>query len=317
VYRKASGIEDMERADQDFVAVLVDRLTSLPMPVHGLAFAFDQVYNENGKAQPDISEFYVPNRYVSAIAAQHDNLTPVASVHPYRADAVEALHAAAEGGAVAVKWLPNAQRMDPASPLCDAAYRTLELLKLPLITHAGHERAVEAADAQELGDPLRLRRALDAGVTVIVAHCASLGEFPDTDDPKRTMRPSFDLFLRLMDTPEYDGRLWGEISALTLVSRVGDVLPRLLARKDLHHRLIHGSDYPIPAINPLINTWQILAKDLIDPEHRAPLSQLWDHNPLLFEFVLKRCLRLEHDPTARFPVAVFQPKAGLFPRLSL
>ena len=56
VYRNASGIDDMETADQDFVAVLVDRLTSLPMPVHGLAFAFDQVYNESGKAQPDISE---------------------------------------------------------------------------------------------------------------------------------------------------------------------------------------------------------------------------------------------------------------------
>jgi mannonate dehydratase len=315
VYQAAAGVKDLSKADSSYVEVLTQRLDAMPVPVRALIFAFDQVYDDKGRAQPEISEFHTPDSHVLALARDRPQLVPVASVHPYRLDAVEALHSAAAQGAVAVKWLPNAQRMDPASALCDRAYRALQELGLPLITHAGHEQAVEAEAAQALGCPLRLRRALDAGVKVIVAHCASLGVYPDSDDPMRTVRPSLDLFLRLMDTKEYEGRIWGDISALTVFTRIDDALPRVLRRTDLHHRLIHGSDYPIPAIDPLINTWQILAADLIDSEDRAPLSELWDRNPFLFDLVLKRRLRAAEDPTIRFPPSVFQPPAGLFPRL--
>ena len=41
------------------------------------------------------------------------SLSWAASVHPYRTDAVEALDAAVAGGALAVKWLPNAMGIDP------------------------------------------------------------------------------------------------------------------------------------------------------------------------------------------------------------
>lgn len=67
----------------------------------------------------------------------------------------------------AVKWLPAAMGMDPASPRCDRFYAALARCELPLITHAGLERAVLGADQQDLGDPLKLRRALDAGVRVL------------------------------------------------------------------------------------------------------------------------------------------------------
>jgi len=71
-------------------------------------------------------------------------------------------------------------------------------LGLVLLSHAGEEQAVEAEEHQELGNPLRLRRALDRGVRVIVAHCASLGEGKDLDDPEGASADSFDLFLRLL-----------------------------------------------------------------------------------------------------------------------
>jgi predicted TIM-barrel fold metal-dependent hydrolase len=317
VYRKAAGIEDIDHADQEFVAVLADRVAAMPMPVKALIFAFDKIYDEAGQPQDGITEFYTPNSHVCQVAQDYPHLVPVASIHPYRADAIEALHAAVEAGAVAIKWLPNAQRMDPSSPLCDAFYQAMVDLNLPLITHAGYERAVEADDAQALGDPQRLLRPLDAGMRIIVAHCASQGSYPDLSHPQHQERSSFELFLRMMDMPEYAQSLWGEISATTLVDRVGRLLPELLRRQDLHPRLINGSDYPIPAIDPLISTWQIVASDLIDSEHRRPLSELWDENPLIFDFVLKRCLRLEHDPQARFPASVFQPPSSLFPRVQL
>lgn len=74
-------------------------------------------------------------------------------LHPYRPDALEALQAAIAGGARAVKWLPAAMGMDPASPRCDAFYRVLAETRLPLIVHCGEEKAVKGGDTQHLGNP--------------------------------------------------------------------------------------------------------------------------------------------------------------------
>ena len=72
--------------------------------------------------------------------------------------------------------------IDPASPRCDAVLSMhCEDLGLPLIAHAGLERAVLGREEHDFGNPLRLRRALDAGVRVVVAHCASMGEDRDLD----------------------------------------------------------------------------------------------------------------------------------------
>ena len=71
-----------------------------------------------------------------------------------------ALEQAKAEGARAVKWLPSAMGIDPASPLCDDFYRTLARLDLPLISHAGTENAVHGVGRSELGNPLKLRRPL-------------------------------------------------------------------------------------------------------------------------------------------------------------
>ena len=57
-----------------------------------------------------------------------------------------------------------------------------------------------------------------------------------------------------MEEPRYQEQLYGEISAMTQVNRLTDPLVVLLGRTDLHHRLISGSDYPLPATNVVIQT---------------------------------------------------------------
>ena len=116
--------------------------------------------------------------------------------------------------------MPPAQGIDPGCPRCDQFYEQLVKLKLPLLTHAGAELAVEGDEYQAFGNPLRLRRPLEHGVKVVVAHCASLGESADLDQGRNgALRQNFDLFSRLMDEEGYQGRLFGEISAITQVNR--------------------------------------------------------------------------------------------------
>ncbi|MBL8958170.1 MAG: amidohydrolase family protein [Myxococcaceae bacterium] len=315
VYEQAAGITDLEQCDVQYVDQLAGYLARQTPHGRALIFAFDELHDDAGRPQPDESEFHTPNAYVQALAKRHpDYFVPCASVHPYRADAVEALEQAVEGGCVAVKWLPNAMNIDPASPRCDAFYDAMARLKVPLISHAGEEKAVHAEERQRLGNPLKLRRPLERGVTVVVAHCASLGQNPDLDQGAGgPFTDNFDLFARLMTEPQWQGRLWGEVSALTIVNRVGRPLRDVLSSEALRARMVNGSDYPLPAINVLMQTRKVEAEGFITPEQRELLNEIDQHDPLLFDFVMKRCLAWKG---AKLPDATFMVRPEVFPRLT-
>jgi mannonate dehydratase len=183
--------------------------------------------------------------------------------------------------------------IDPASPRCERFYAALARLRLPLVTHAGLSRAILGTDIQDFGNPLRLRRALDAGVRVVVAHCASMGQDRDLD--RGELGPaveSFALFARLMDEPRAAQLLYGDLSAMTQVNRAAGALARVLERADWHARLLNGSDYPLPGVMPLYSLDFIVALGLLAPAAAPVLTEIRHYNPLLFDFVLKRSLRL-------------------------
>lgn len=314
IYLQASGVDDLTRADQQYIERLSGLLRSQTPHGRLLLFAFDHVYDEQGKLQVPASEFFTPNEYVVSLAkAAPDLFVPCASVHPYRPDALEVLEKAVEGGAVAVKWLPNAMSIDPSSPKCDAFYDAMVRLQVPLITHAGEEKAVHAEDAQRLGNPLHLRRPLERGLKVIVAHCASLGTNPDLDAAAGApWVDNFELFLRLLNEPRWDGLLYGELSAITQVNRVGKPLRHVLEHPELHRRMINGSDYPLPAINALMQTSAIAREGFLTEDERRVLNEIDQHNPLLFDFVTKRTV---HVGEQRLSDDVFMLRPELFPRL--
>jgi mannonate dehydratase len=96
----------------------------------------------------------------------------------------------------------------------------------------------------------------------------------------------------MMDTPKYENLLFGEISAITLFNHAWTIKP-LLQRTDLHHRLINGSDYPLPGILPLISLKQLVSQQLLTLEESDFLESVRLYNPLLFDFALKRLMRFE------------------------
>jgi len=217
-------------------------------------------------------------------------------------------------GARAVKWLPPAMGIDPASPRCDAFYEALMKHNIPLLTHAGEEKAVAAGEGTEFGNPLALRRPLDKGVKVIVAHCGSLGESTDLDKgPDAEKLPSFQLFSRLMDESRYQHNLFADISALTQVNRVDSALATVIQRQDWHQRLINGSDYPLPGVVPIISTEKLVKGGFITADQASVFSEIRGYNPLLFDLVVKRHLR--YQGKALHPVVfesrrLFQPPAA-------
>jgi len=279
--------------DRTYVERMHNLLDGMRVGVKLLLVAFDRAYGEDGKALTERTTFYVPDAYARDTARAHPQYFEwAASIHPYRADCVEALEAARRDGARAVKWLPAAMGMDPASPRCDRFYAALARLKLPLISHAGLERAVVGTDTQDFGNPLRLRRALDAGVRVVVAHCASMGQDRDLDrGANGPLTDSFELFARMLGEARYEARLFGDISAMTQLNRAGPALVQVVERSEWHARLLNGSDYPLPGVMPIFSVDYLVSLGLLQAAAAPVLKEIRAHNPLLFDFVTKRSLR--------------------------
>jgi len=290
-FLNAACVDESQHVDEDYVRRLLSYQSGLEPGTRLMLLAFDYAFGEDGRPLESDSGFHVPNTYARDVARRHpDKLEWTASIHPYREDAVSALEDAVRNGARAVKWLPPSMNIDPASPRCDAFYEALARLDVPLLSHGGLERAVHVPGAQALGNPLRLRRALEHGVRVIVAHCASLGEGKDLDAGTGS-RPNFELFARMMDEPRYENLLFGDISAMTQLNRIGPALDTVLERTDWHTRLLNGSDYPLPGVFPLFSMTTMADRGYIDARQAESIRALRAYNPLLFDFVLKRSLR--------------------------
>lgn len=306
-YSNAACVGPTGRQDANFVSRLRALLDTMPVGAKAMLYAFDRAHGAGGDADDAHTAFFVPNDYARRLARENpERFEWVASIHPYRRDCVEVLEAAAADGARAVKWLPPAMGIDPASPDCDRFYRAAARLGVPIITHGGEENAVHGANRPAFGNPLRLRRALDAGVRVVVAHCATLGR--DSDDRGRETR-SFDLFTKLM--LEWPDRVFGDISAIVLRNRDPAVIKTLLTETAWHSRLLHGSDYPLTGVLPLISVRGLADAGLLDEAAVEPLQALQDYHPFRFDFVLKRHLSWQGQ---RFAAGIFATRRFFEPK---
>jgi len=128
--------------------------------------------------------------------------------------------------------------------------------------------------------------------SAIAAHCASLGP------------GNFEAFTQLMAQRQYEGLLFGDISAITQVNRA-EVVPTILAKREWHPRLLNGTDYPLPGIMPLFSVNGFVKAGLLEESKAVVIRKLRDVNPLLFDFVLKRNLRYDG---AAFPASVFETR---------
>jgi len=98
-----------------------------------------------------------------------------------------------------------------------------------------------------------------------------------------------------MQEPGYAGLLFGDLSAITQVNRVGTILESVIQREEWQPRLLNGSDYPLPGVLPLFSLKQMVRRGFITRADADVLSAIRLYNPLLFDFALKRTLRINQS----------------------
>lgn len=310
VYLSAAGVQMNDSLEVDYVQRLIDLIEAFPIRGKFYLYALDWHCCSEGRIAPDQTPLRVANEQMMNVVAQRPDLfVPVISIHPYRDDAVEQLERFADQGVRHVKWLPNAMGIDPSSEQCARFYEAIRQHEMVLLTHTGRESAIEATD-QNLGNPLLLRKPLEMGVNVVALHSASDGIDIDHDDPSGQRVASFDLFMRLMDEPRYEGLLFGEASTMTFTRHLDRPLRTLLKRQDLHDRWVNGSDYPMCAVNAAISTSRLARLGFITREQARQLDEIYNYNPLLFDFVVKRTVR-HPDSGDRLTADVFHVPTAL------
>jgi hypothetical protein len=73
---------------------------------------------------------------------------------------------------------------------------------------------------------------------------------------------------------------------------------------------VNESDYPLPAINVLIRTGAMVKQGYLTPDERACLNELYHYNPLLFDLVLKRTIKIP-GTERRLPASIFMMNSSL------
>jgi predicted TIM-barrel fold metal-dependent hydrolase len=226
-------MDDPETANRRYVENLERELEASTRVGRAVLLAMDGAYDSAGALDESRTDFLISNDHLFAVASGSERFVPGVSVNPARRDALDELERCAEKGAVLVKVLPNAQVFDPADGRFLPFYSALARLRLPLLSHVGYEFSLIGQD-QSVGDPARLRAALDEGVTVIAAHGCSSGLF--------VREPHFQTML---DLARRYTNFYVDTSALTIPNRVG-ALFRLRRHPEIFDRLIFGTDYPLP-----------------------------------------------------------------------
>ena len=255
-----------------------------------IVLAMDGVIDEKGRLDRSATQFYVPNQFVLQETAKYPELFFGASINPKRTNAVELLTWAHANGAKLVKWLPSIQLFDPNDRSLLPFYHKMAELDLPLLSHAGRERSFTYS-REEFSDPQKLQLALDAGVTVIVAHIASTGQHEgerDTDRLKAMMK-------------RYP-RLYSEISSLTQANKLG-YLKEALRDEVFQGRLFYGSDYPL--INTLLVSPWYFQRNLKLSQMKT-ISEI--ENPWDRDVALKRALGVPSEVFERARLLLMSPE---------
>jgi len=247
-------------SEQDFDAnierILLDHITTARHIDRVVLLAFDQYHTDEGEPvgsrrhlRQHGSDLYVSNTYASQLWRRHPGrILFGASIHPYRRQgrktAVDMLDEVAEAGAVLVKWLPLSQNIDAEDPRTVDFLRRAAEIGIPILIHCGSEAALGNLHPR-FKDPtpwlrsLRRLRAENREPTVIIAHVASPPLWPFTS--ARTLYT----LIEALKGEFADAPLYTDLAGMAMFNKAVWLM-KLSKMPEIHHKLVYGSDFPIP-----------------------------------------------------------------------
>jgi hypothetical protein len=258
VARRSLGLPPIDAKVDRWLSAEYDRQLHASGPIERFVLlAFDAVHDDEGHCPPlphvrdELgNDIYASNSLVRDLCRKSpQHFLFGASVHPYRRDALACVDAVFAAGACLLKWLPLHQNIDLADARTLAVLRRCAGLGLPVLVHCGDEFTLATQrpaqrPVRRLLETLRQLRSDGAMPCTIVAHAATpVSPFGD--------RESHRVLLGALRDEFAEAPLYADISALVTWVKTG-YLRRLARAQELHHKLLFGSDFPIPPLLHLL-----------------------------------------------------------------
>lgn len=324
VFLDAVDVSDIGEMDEQYMKRLVELAAFYGPPSHVdnpqaspytsvfMLYAMDAAYGADGSRDKH-SFNYVSNQFVLELSRClnerirasdgfiHNRFEAVGSVNPMRKaehgvgyvmrerDAWMAeLDYLAQHEIRWIKWRPSSMALDPLL-VSEAFYRELRSRGIGILTHTGKSKGLDLGEAlDDLAAPRRMRKALDAGVDVVLLHAGRAG---GVDGGASYYQEFVDLLQRYAGS---EARVYGELSAVPYKDTAA-VFEQILQDDFVLDRMLNASDYP--AVTPHIYAYGSL-KDLfrrgwLTRTDFESLDEVLHYNPLLFDFVLKRTLSID------------------------
>ncbi len=173
-----------------------------------------------------------------------DIIIPFFSINPNRPDALDLIDKYYDLGFRGAKFLQNYWGVDTREKRFLPYFEKLKEKNLPLIVHIGSESSVHSY--KECESIEMLSHPLEVGVNTICAHMAlsyeSLKILKALSKNPKNFNPEYFQLLEMLEV--YDN-LYADISALLTPTRA-KVLGHLGEQKQIHNKLLFGTDFPVP-----------------------------------------------------------------------
>jgi len=210
-------------------------------------FGVDSRLDEQGRETGRDNTVCAMTSDVLEVAAKHPKqFIPFMSINPRRSNALDLIDEYVEQGCQGAKFLQNYWGVNLNDQRFIPYYEKLRSHNLPLIIHIGSEYSINSDARYERTNMLKLP--LETGVTVIAAHMG-LGRINHKLCFWRNLskNPKYfdeDYFTILEMLQQHDN-LYADISAI-LVPLRARALRHLSQQTAVHHKLLFGTDYPVP-----------------------------------------------------------------------
>ena len=173
-----------------------------------------------------------------------DVIIPFFSINPMRPDALDLIDKYSELGFKGAKFLQNYWGVDTRDIKYRPYFEKLKEKNLPLIVHVGSESSVHSEKSCESLE--MVNHPLEVGVKVIAAHMALSYEplhiFKALSKNPKNFNQDYFTLLEMLNKHD---NLYADISAILTPVRA-KVLRHLSQQHDVHHKLLFGTDYPVP-----------------------------------------------------------------------
>jgi predicted TIM-barrel fold metal-dependent hydrolase len=191
----------------------------------------------------------------------HDNqdiIIPFFSINPLRPNALDLIDKYSELGFVGAKFLQNYWNVDTREKQFIPYFEKLKEKNIPLIIHIGSESSVHSHKACESIE--MLYQPLEIGVDVIAAHMAlsytPLKIFQALSQNPKHFNHEYHQLLEMLHLHD---NLYADLSAMLTPVRA-KVLRHLSKEEEIHHKLLFGTDFPVP-FTTIFNSYDLPFKE--------------------------------------------------------